>query len=72
MASKGEAFIGGGCGCLALFAIVALIAVSLGGHAHINFGGALCLFAGGGLLGLLVLAIYNKGRRDAGESADEG
>ena len=64
MDEKGEAFFKGGCGCLVAFAVIAIIAVMIGGRAHIDIGGALCLFVGGGLLGLLVLAIYNKGKRD--------
>jgi hypothetical protein len=39
--------------------------VLLGGRAHIDHGGAIMLFVFGGLVGLIVLAIYNKGRRDA-------
>jgi hypothetical protein len=65
MSEKGQAFAKGGCGCLIAFAVVAVLAVALGGHAHIDPGGAICLFVVGGLLGLIVLAIYNKGKRDA-------
>lgn len=65
MEGKGKSFIKGGCGCLAAFALLALGAIAVGGQVHIDFGGALCLFVSGGLLGLLVLWIYNKGRRDA-------
>ena len=36
----------------------------IGGSMHIDAGGACCLFVFGGLLGLLVLWIYNKGRED--------
>jgi len=65
MGEKGPAFAKGGFGCLLAFAVLALLAVCAGGHAHINLGGAICLFVVGGLVGLVVLAIYNKGRRDA-------
>ena len=58
----------GGCGCLVIFAILALIAVLLGGHAHADVGGFIFLFIIGGVVGLLVFFIYNKGRKDAGGS----
>ena len=66
MASKGEAFIKGGCGCLAAFVVLGVIALVLGGHVHADLGGLVCLFVIGGLVGLVILAIYNRGRRDAG------
>ena len=72
MSGKGGAFLKGGCGCLLAFAALALLAGIAGGHAHIDFGGAICLFVFGGLVGLAVLAIYNKGRRDAVQPPDEG
>ncbi|MEX0717639.1 MAG: hypothetical protein WD066_13685 [Planctomycetaceae bacterium] len=65
MEGGGGAFIKGGCGCLVAFAVVALLAVMVGGHAHIDLGGALCLFVMGGLFGLVFFAVYNKGRDDA-------
>lgn len=67
MNDKGGAFLKGGCGCLLAFAALALLASIAGGHAHIDLGGAICLFVFGGLV---VLAIYNKGRRDAGQPPD--
>jgi hypothetical protein len=70
MNGKGQAFVKGGCGCLLAFAAVALLAVVVGGRAHIDLGGAVCLFVVGGVVGLVVLAIYNKGRRDAGQPPD--
>ncbi len=72
MSEKGRAFVKGGFGCLLAFAALALLAVVAGGHAHIDLGGAICLFVVGGLVGLVVLAIYNKGRRDAGQPPDGG
>lgn len=65
------AFIKGGCGCLIAFAFLALLAVLAGGRAHIDLGGALCLFVIGGLIGLALLLIYNKGRSDATPSKVE-
>jgi hypothetical protein len=38
--------------------------VVLGGRAYIDIGGAALLFVIGGVVGLVVLAIYNKGRHD--------
>jgi hypothetical protein len=35
--SKGRAFLKGGCGCLVLFAVFALLAVAFGGHAHVFY-----------------------------------
>jgi hypothetical protein len=62
--SRGSAFIKGGCGCLLLFLVVAFLTVIAGGHARADLGGLLCLFVIGGVVGLVVLAIYNRGRRD--------
>jgi hypothetical protein len=39
-------------------------------HAHLDFGGTAWLFGVVGLVGLAVLAIYNKGKRDAGSPSD--
>lgn len=64
MGEKTVAFAKGGCGCLLAFAVVAFVTVILGGSAHIDIGGAVMLFVVGGVIGLVVLAIYNKGRRD--------
>ncbi len=66
MGEKARAFAKGGCGCLAAFVVFAGIALLLGGSAHIDAGGAVFLFVLGGLLGLLVLWIYNKGKREGG------
>ena len=72
MPDKGAAFTKGGLGCLAAFAVVAVLAIMFGGSAHINLGGAVLLFVIGGLIGLVVLAVYNKGRRDAGSGQSGG
>jgi hypothetical protein len=64
MANKGEAFVKGGCGCLLAFFAIGFSCVLIGGQMHIDPGGAICLFVVGGLIGLAVLAIYNKGRHD--------
>jgi hypothetical protein len=55
----------GGCGCLVLFLAVGLLAVLFGGSMRIDAGGAILLFVIGGVVGLIVLAIYNKGRNDS-------
>ena len=65
--TKGQAFVKGGCGCLLVFAVMALIAVLFGGRAHADVGGIVILFLIGGVIGLVALAIYNRGRRDAGD-----
>jgi hypothetical protein len=65
MGQKSTSFIAGGCGCLLAFAFLALVAVALGGRAHIDLGGAICLFVVGGIGGLIVLLIYNSGKTAA-------
>ena len=60
--SKGEAFVKGGCGCLIVFAVIGLLCVLIGGNVHIDIGGAIMLFVIGGVLGLVYVAIHNKGR----------
>lgn len=64
MGEKSNAFVKGGFGCLGVFAAFAGIALLLGGTVNIDVGGAILLFVIGGLLGLLTLWIYNKGRHD--------
>jgi hypothetical protein len=68
MSDKGSAFVKGGCGCLVAFAVLALLGVMVGGRAHINLGGAILLFLIGGVIGLVMLAVYNKGKREASGS----
>ncbi|MGA2555728.1 MAG: hypothetical protein ABSG04_05585 [Verrucomicrobiota bacterium] len=63
-ANHGQAFLKGGCGCLLLFAVTGFLALALGGRVHATAGGVVLLFVIGGIIGLVVLAIYNKGRRD--------
>jgi hypothetical protein len=61
MNDRGAAFVKGAFGCLLAFLAIGLAFVLLGGHMHINLGGAICLFVVGGAIGLIVLAFYNKG-----------
>ena len=58
MTNGGKAFAKGGIGCLVGFVV---LAVAVGGSVHLNLGG---------VLGLIVNWIYQKGRRDA-EDDDE-
>ncbi len=58
----------GGWGCLVIFVGLAFLAVLFGGHAHADIGGLILLFVIGGIIGLIVFAIYNKGRKDASMS----
>ena len=67
---RSKSFVKGGAGCLLAFAVLALLAVLLGGSAHIDIGGAVFLFVIGGALGLIVFAIYSRGRRDADRDSD--
>ena len=64
MGDNASAFGKGGCGCLIVFAVLAFLAVLCGGTAHIDLGGAIALFVIGGIIGLIINMIYNKGRRD--------
>jgi predicted lipid-binding transport protein (Tim44 family) len=63
----GAAFVKGGCGCLLVFVALAFIAVLFGGHAHADIGGLIMLFIVGGVIGLIIFAIYKKGRKDASD-----
>ncbi|MCF7958290.1 MAG: hypothetical protein K9M57_07580 [Phycisphaerae bacterium] len=63
--TKGGAFARGGCGCLIGFCVLGLLVALIGGNFHIDIGGALMLFVIGGVIGLIVLAIYNKGKNDS-------
>lgn len=65
MENGGSAFVKGGCGCFAAFLLVGLIALIFGGSAHADVGGLILLFVIGGIIGLVVQAVYNKGRHDA-------
>jgi hypothetical protein len=61
MSKKGSAFAKGGFGCILAFLAIGLLCVLLGGRMYIDLGGAIILFVIGGIIGLIVLAIYNKG-----------
>lgn len=65
MKNKGCAFIKGGAGCFAAFATLALLVLIFGGSVEIDLAGAIFLFLIGGVIGLVVNWIYQKGRRDA-------
>jgi hypothetical protein len=70
MAEKGNAFLKGGCGCLVAFVVLGLSCALIGGNVRIDLGGAIMLFVVGGIIGLIVLAVYNKGRDDADKGND--
>ena len=61
---NGKAFLKGGVGCLLGFVILGLLAVVVGGSVTADAGGILLLFAIGGLIGLIVNWIYQKGRKN--------
>jgi len=61
-----QAFMLGGCGCLGAFFLLGLLSLMVGGRFFFDFFGLFFLFICGGVMGLIGLAIYNKGRRDAG------
>ncbi|MCA9424567.1 MAG: hypothetical protein KC994_05810 [Candidatus Omnitrophica bacterium] len=61
----GEGFVVGGCGCLGAFLALGVFGSMVGGRFHIDIGGMVLLFACGGVIGSIIVAVYNKGRRDA-------
>ena len=71
MENKGSSFLKGGAGCLGLFVVLALLSVLFGGSAHADFGGVLILFLIGGIVGLGVNWIYQKGKHDASDEDEE-
>ncbi|MFC7339060.1 hypothetical protein ACFQY0_17840 [Haloferula chungangensis] len=71
MENKGSSFLKGGLGCFALFIVLALLAVLFGGSAHLDFGGVVLLFIIGGIIGLAVNWIYQKGKSDASDEDEE-
>lgn len=64
MPNEGQAFIKGGIGCFIVFIACAFIAVLFGGSAHLDFFGAILLLLIGGIIGLIVNWIYQKGKKD--------
>lgn len=62
MMKKTEAFTKGGCGCLIAFLTIGFFFVLIGGRMYIDIGGAIMLFVLGGVMGLVTLAIFNKGK----------
>jgi hypothetical protein len=71
MENKGGAFLKGGAGCLAVFVVLALLALLFGGSVRLDLGGVMILFLIGGLIGLGVNWIYQKGKRDASGDDEE-
>ena len=63
MGDRSTAFAKGGCGCLIAFLGVGLLMAVMGGHVHLDCGGAGILFLIGGVIGLIVLSVYKKGFR---------
>ena len=66
-----QAFFKGGVGCLVVFFLLALVASLLGGSATLDCGGSVLLFGLGGVLGVAVYLVYDKGRRDE-QTRDDG
>ncbi|MEM6671733.1 MAG: hypothetical protein AAF726_02755 [Planctomycetota bacterium] len=65
MAGSQAAFAKGSVGCVLAFFFIGTLAVALGGHATIDLGGFVLLVLIRGVFGLVVNAIYQKGRKDA-------
>lgn len=61
---KWAAFAKGGSGCLVAALALGLLCVLVGGRMHADIGGLILVFVVGGVLGLIALAVYNKGKRD--------
>ncbi len=64
MGDKTKAFAKGGLGCLGIFIVLAVITLLVGGSVHFDLCGGVLLFLIGGVVGLIVLAVYNRGKRD--------
>lgn len=62
MGEQTGAFVKGGCGCLIAFFVLGFLASAMGGHISIDAFGLVCLFVIGGILGLIVLMVFNKGK----------
>ena len=58
------AFVKGGLWAWGVFLGLAFLAAIFGGTSHADFGGFVILFILGGIIGLIVRAIYKKGRED--------
>lgn len=67
--TKTQAFFKGGFGCLLLFLAVGFLAVIFGGRLRIDIFGVLLLLIIGGIFGLIIRAVYNRGRRDGSGDA---
>lgn len=63
MGDRSTAFVRGGCGCLLGTIVLGLFVALMGGRFRMDAGGALLLFLIGGVVGLIFLAGYNRGRR---------
>jgi hypothetical protein len=50
------------------FGLLALLAPQFGIRIHANLGGVALLFVLGGIVGIIIRAIYQKGRKDASRS----
>lgn len=61
----------GGVGCFLVFVVLALVTLAFGGSVHLDLGGVVLLFVIGGVIGLAVNWIYQKGKRDADFEDDE-
>ena len=71
MSNNSSAFLKGGVGCFLVFIVLALLALLAGGSVRLDLGGVLLLFIIGGLIGLAVNWIYQKGRKDASDQDDD-
>lgn len=67
MANEGKAFMKGGAGCIVAFIVLGILAVLFGGTVRLDPVGVVVLLVIGGVIGLVVNWIYQKGRRDAGD-----
>ena len=63
--SRGLAFAKGGVGCIVAFFVIGAIVLLIGGTVYFDAPGLILLFIIGGLIGLVVSWVYQRGRRDA-------
>lgn len=63
----GRAAVFGALGCFGSFLLLGLLVAATGGFVYADAGGVIVLLIIGAIIGLVVYAIYERGRRDASD-----